>query len=222
MDAANDLPIVRVGEVDAGAVDVLDGGAGVLESGGDDGKALLGLLGDVAVVCADWPDLAFAASTILGETIGVSRVSYGTIDPDAETLTVDRDWLAPGVESLAGTLNLRDYGSFIDSLKRGEFIVIPDVEKDERTAAAAEALKSRSAGAFVNVPVIERGRLVAVLFLNNAKAREWSDEDLSLVQEIAERTRTGTERLLAVAALRHATDTAGEGSRFLARGNLVG
>jgi signal transduction histidine kinase/PAS domain-containing protein len=155
----------------------------------------------------DASDLAFAASTILGETIGVSRVSYGTIDPDAETLTVDRDWLAPGVESLAGTLNLRDYGSFIDSLKRGEFIVIPDVEKDERTASAAEALKSRSAGAFVNVPVIERGRLVAVLFLNNAKAREWSDEDLSFVQEIAERTRTGTERLLAVAALRQANAT---------------
>ena len=56
-------------------------------------------------------DLAFAASTILGETLHVSRASYGTIDPDAETLTVDRDWLAPGVELLVGTLNLRDYGS---------------------------------------------------------------------------------------------------------------
>ena len=149
-------------------------------------------------------DLAFAASTILGETLRVSRVSYGTIDPDAETLTVDRDWLAPGVESLAGTLKLRDYGSFIDSLKRGEFIAIADVDQDERTASAAEALKNRSAGAFVNVPVIEQGRLVAVLFLNNAKSRQWASEDLALVREIAERTRTATERLKAVAALRQA------------------
>ena len=31
-------------------------------------------------------DLTFAASTILGETLHVSRASYGTIDPDAETL----------------------------------------------------------------------------------------------------------------------------------------
>jgi signal transduction histidine kinase len=149
-------------------------------------------------------DLAFAASTILGETLKVSRASYGTIDPDAETLTVDRDWLAPGVESLAGTLNLRDYGSFIDSLKRGEFIAIADVDQDERTASAAEALRSRSAGAFVNVPVIEQGRLVAVLFLNNAKARKWTSEDLALVQEIAERTRTATERLKATKALHQA------------------
>jgi PAS domain S-box-containing protein len=149
-------------------------------------------------------ELAFAASTILGETLGVSRVSYGTIDHDAETLTVDRDWLAPGVESLAGTLNLRDYGSFIDSLKAGEFIAIADVDKDARTASAAAALKSRSAGAFVNVPVLEKGRLVAVLFLNNAKARDWTNDDLSLVQEIAERTRTAMERIHATNALREA------------------
>jgi signal transduction histidine kinase/PAS domain-containing protein len=152
-------------------------------------------------------DLAFAASTILGQTLKVSRVSYGTIDPDAETLTVDRDWLAPGVESLAGTLNLRDYGSFIDSLKRGEFIAIADVDQDYRTASAAQALKNRSASAFVNVPVIEQGRLVAVLFLNNAKARQWANEDLALIQEIAERTRTATERLKAAEALRQANAT---------------
>ena len=108
---------------------------------------------------------------------------------------------------LAGTPKLRDYGSFIDSLKRGEFIAIADVDQDERTISAAQALKNRSAGAFVNVPVIEQGRLVAVLFLNNAKARRWAHEDLALVQEIAERTRTATERLKAVAALRHANAT---------------
>jgi PAS domain S-box-containing protein len=156
----------------------------------------------------DDPDaLSFAASTILGEALNVSRASYGTIDPVAETLTVERDWLAPGVESLAGTLNLRDYGSFIDSLKRGEFIAIADVDQDERTASAAEALRNRSAAAFVNVPVIERGQLVAVLFLNNAKIRNWASEDLALVQEVAERTRTATERLKAVDALRQANAT---------------
>ncbi len=155
----------------------------------------------------DPADLIFAASTILGETLNVSRVSYGTIDHDAETLTVDRDWLAPGVETLAGTLNLRDYGSFIDSLKAGEFIAIDDVDFDDRTASAAAALKARSAGAFVNVPVLEKGRLMAVLFINNAKPRPWKSEDLALVQEIAERVRTATERLRATKALREANAT---------------
>jgi PAS domain S-box-containing protein len=150
----------------------------------------------------DANDLTFAASTILGETLQVSRVSYGTIDHDAETLTVEKDWLAPGVETLAGTLNLRAYGSFIDSLKAGEFIAISDVDKDPRTVSAAAALKGRGAAAFVNVPVLEKGKLAAVLFLNNAQPRNWSKADLLLVQEVAERTRTATERILGSQALR--------------------
>jgi signal transduction histidine kinase/PAS domain-containing protein len=155
----------------------------------------------------DADEVAFAASAFLGETLEVSRVSYGTIDPVAETLSIRRDWLAPGIETLAGTLNLRDYGSFIYDLKLGKLIVINDVELDERTAAAAEALKGRSAGAFVNVPVLEQGDLVAVFFLNNVDARAWSAEEIALVQEVAERTRTAAERLRVTAALRDANDT---------------
>jgi hypothetical protein len=87
------------------------------------------------------PDaIEFTAAEILGKTLKVSRAGYGTIDPVAETLHVLRDWNAPGVETLAGVVPLREYGSFIDSLKRGEFISISDVDLDERTACAASAL----------------------------------------------------------------------------------
>jgi PAS domain S-box-containing protein len=140
-------------------------------------------------------EIMYGASEVLGETLVVSRVGYGTIDPIAETLRVIRDWNAPGVESLAGTLHLRDYGSFIDDLKAGKFIAINDVDKDYRTAEAAAALKARNAGSFVNVPVIEHDRLVAVIFVNHAKARNWSVEELAFIKEVAERTRTASERL---------------------------
>jgi PAS domain S-box-containing protein len=145
--------------------------------------------------------IIFKASTILGETLGVSRVGYGTIDPVAETLTVIRDWNAPGVETLAGVLNLRDFGSFIDDLKAGKFIAIDDVEKDGRTAAAAAALQQRSAGSFVNVPVVEQDRLVAVIFVNHAEARRWSREELAFIRELAGRARTASERLRSEIAL---------------------
>jgi len=101
-------------------------------------------------------EIVYGASEVLGETLIASRVGYGTIDPVAETLHVIRDWNAPGVESLAGRLHLRDYGSFIDDLKAGKFIAISDVEHDHRTAEASAALKRRNAGSFVNVPVIEQ------------------------------------------------------------------
>ena len=150
----------------------------------------------------DWPQVQYAASEILGRSLAVSRVGYGTIDHEAETLHVERDWTAAGVDPLAGDLRLRDYGSFIDSLKRGEFISIADVRLDERTAAAADALEGRSARSFVNVPVLEQGRLVAVLFVNHAAAREWTAEEHRFIRDVAERTRTAAQRSHAEKALR--------------------
>lgn len=139
-------------------------------------------------------DITYMASEILGQALGVSRVGYGTIDPVAETLRVVRDWNAPGVQSLAGTLRLRDYGSFIDDLHDGKFIFIDNVDEDVRTAGSALALRERSAAAFVNVPVIEQNRLVAVIFVNNAEVRHWSAEELAFIKEVAERTRIASER----------------------------
>ena len=150
----------------------------------------------------DPADVQFEAARMVGEVLRVSRVGYGTIDPEAETLTVVRDWNAPGVETLAGTLRLRDYGSFIDSLKRGEFTAIPDVEKDPRTRDAADALKRRSAWSFINEPIVEQGRLVAVVYVNNAEVRDWTADELLLLREVAARTRGVSERLRAAQTVR--------------------
>ncbi len=139
-------------------------------------------------------EIVYQACEILGETLAVSRVGYGTINPIAETLHVEKDWTATGVETLAGIVHLRSYGSFIDDLKAGKFIAIDDVEQDGRTQSAAAALKSRSSASFVNVPIIEKGQLVAVIFVNEARTRSWSVEELAFVKDVAERTRIASER----------------------------
>ncbi|MGO4526009.1 PAS domain-containing protein [Microvirga sp. 2MCAF35] len=143
----------------------------------------------------DPDELSFAAAEILGRTLEVSRAGYGTVDKVAETITIARDWNAPGIKTIAGVLHFRDYGSYIENLKRGETAVIADADLDPRTAATADMLKGISAQAFINMPVTERGNLVALLFLNHAKAREWRDDELALVREVAERTRTAVARL---------------------------
>ncbi|GJE43066.1 PAS domain-containing protein [Methylobacterium soli] len=165
-----------------------------------------GLLVDLTQVIRDMKDpadIAYATAAVLGRTLGSSRVGYAAIDHDAETLHVARDWTAPGVETLAGVLALRDYGSFIDSLKRGELTVVDDVRTDARTAGpAADALERKSARTFVNVPVLELGRLVAVFFVNHGEKRNWNEGDLGLIREVADRTRTAVERARGEHALR--------------------
>ncbi len=150
----------------------------------------------------DPDELAYAATEILGKTLNVSRAGYGTINKAAETITIERDWNAPGIKTIAGTLHFRDYGSYIDELKRGETVICADADTDPRTAHTAEALKAISAHSFVNMPVTEQGNFVALLYLNHEAARSWSDEEIALLREVAERTRTAVERRRAEQTLR--------------------
>ena len=151
---------------------------------------------------SDAGQAGYDGAVVLGTTLKVSRVGYGTVDHDSGHLLVDRDWTRPGVESLSGVTPLRAYGTFIDSLRRGEFIAIKDVHADPRTADAAGALEARHARAFVNVPVLERGRLVAVLFVNDDKVHDWTPDELRFIQEAAARTRTAVERASTESILR--------------------
>ena len=139
-------------------------------------------------------DLGFAAAEILGRVMEVSRVGYGTIDRLNETIGIERDWNAPGIASLAGTLHFRNYGSYIEDLKAGETVAIADAYADPRTRDTADALHAISAQSFINLPVTEHGGFVALLYLNNATAREWPPEELAFVREVAERTRDAVER----------------------------
>ena len=152
-------------------------------------------------------EIAFAASEILGAALGVSRVGYGVIDTVSETISIERDWNAPGVRSLAGVLNFRDYGSYIENLKRGETVAIADARLDARTRDTADALEAISARSFVNMPLVEQGRFVALFYANHAAPRAWSDGDFVLMREVADRVRVATERARAETSLQTLNET---------------
>ncbi|WP_292860121.1 GAF domain-containing protein [Mesorhizobium sp.] len=164
-------------------------------------SAALADLGEAVREIEDPDDLAYAAAEIIGRELDVSRAGYGTIDLARETISIERDWNAPGIKSLAGVLHFRDYGSYIDDLKQGITVVCEDADKDERTSHTAQALKAISAQSFINMPVTERGGFVALLYLNHDRPRHWSEEEIGFVREMAERTRTAVERRRAQAEL---------------------
>ena len=164
-------------------------------------RAALVELGDIFRRQDDPDEISFAAAELIGRTLGVSRAGYGLVDRIAETITITRDWNAPGVYSLAGVLRFRDFGSYIDDLKRGETAVVTDARLDGRTSLTASALEAISARAFVNMPLTEQEGLVALLYLNHAEARAWPEDELRFIREIAERTREATERRRAEKAL---------------------
>ncbi|MBD3837007.1 GAF domain-containing protein [Brevundimonas sp.] len=150
----------------------------------------------------DPAEIAQTSAALLAEALGVSRVGYGVMDTEAETVTIERDFNAPGVQSLAGVIRFRDFGDYIEDLARGDVVVLDDAGADPRVADGGVALDRISARALINLPLMERGKVVALLFVNNATPRRWSEGEVALVREVAERVRTATERARGRLALR--------------------
>ncbi len=159
-------------------------------------------LNDAIRDLTDPAEIAQASARILAEALKVSRVGYGVMDTRAETVTIERDYNAPGVMSIAGVIHFRDFGDYIEDLARGDVVVFDDGGSDPRVTDGGAALDGISARALINLPLIERGEVVALLFVNNAAPRHWSQDDIALVREVAERVRTATERARATVALR--------------------
>lgn len=146
--------------------------------------------------------ISSVAGEIVGETLGADFVGYGLVDPVAETITVESDWTTPDAVSLKGVAHFRDYGIYIDDLKAGRTVVVRDAYNDPRTCKFADALAKRSAIAFVNTPIQEQGALVALLYVSQANARQWSEDELSFVREVAARVRSSAERARSDQALK--------------------
>lgn len=146
---------------------------------------------------------------MLGRHLSASRVGYGEVDPTEKFLLVERDWAASGTQGPVGRYSLNDVGSQItDELKAGRTIRIDDASTDPRTAkleVAAEFLRSGSR-AMVIVPLIRDGRFAAALYVHQAEPRHWNDIEVTLVEDVAERTWTAVQRTKTEAALRESEE----------------
>ncbi|WP_245951447.1 response regulator [Paracidovorax anthurii] len=155
----------------------------------------------------DPADMAYEASRLLGEALDVGRAGYGDIDAGTRTLHIARDWTAPGIRSAQGPHHLPDYGSFVEDLLRGHIVVIADTATHESTAPHPEPMAAVQTRALVNLPLIEGGRLVAMLFINHPVPRVWTPPELAFIRAVAHRTRMAVQRRLAERQLRALADT---------------
>jgi two-component sensor histidine kinase/PAS domain-containing protein len=158
-------------------------------------------LGDRLRDLRDPGAIARTAAEVIGRALGADRAGYGAVDADEATIRIERDWTGgPQVASVAGEHRLPDYWSgFADALRRGEVVAVGDVAADPRTAAFAGNFAAVGVRAFMHAPVVERGRVAALLFVHDAAPREWSAEEVSFVRGAAERAWAVAERARAEA-----------------------
>jgi len=90
-----------------------------------------------------------------------------------------------------------------DALLRGETIVVCDVQTDPRLGDDDRAsFQSRQIAAFVGAPLLKDGRLIAAFGANQDRPRVWKAAEITLINDVAERTWDAVERARAEAAIR--------------------
>ena len=85
-------------------------------------------------------------------------------------------------------------------MQRGKTVVNYDSKTDSRTAADyAHVYDPTGERAYVAVPLMREGRWVASLWSSDDRPRQWTKEEVALLQTVAERTWTAIEKLRAEA-----------------------
>lgn len=166
-------------------------------------QAFLLSLSDMLRPVGDPVEVQRIATRMLGQHLNASRVFYVVVGDDGDTAAILNDY-TNGVPSRTGRYSLTAFSSYaLGEWRAGRTASSNDVNDDPRySEAEREAYASVSTRAGFGVPLIKEGRLVALLGVNQAVPRRWSDEDIGLAGEVAERTWTAVERAHAEAALR--------------------
>jgi PAS domain S-box-containing protein len=143
------------------------------------------------------PQVLRRVSEMLGQHFGVDRVGYGHVDEHLDSIEYDVCWAREGTAPLLGTFPASAFGQkVIDRLRGGDTVAMADVRDNPLTADEA-ALKTSAevdTRAVLVVPLSKAGRLRTIVYLNQGPAREWQPGEISLMEEVAERTRELIER----------------------------
>jgi PAS domain S-box-containing protein len=144
----------------------------------------------------------------IGAFLGLSRCHFAEIDDAAGVGVITHDWHLEGLRSIATGQAHRIVDFFTDELYRatraGEVIVVRDTLLDPRTDHEhSVALNIRS---YITAPLVKDGQWRFMVSISNPVPRDWRDDEIELIRELAARIWLGLERARAEEALRRRED----------------
>ncbi len=162
-------------------------------------RAALIEIGDQLRDLATVADMVRVTTAIVGRTLGLARCGLAELVGEGGDVTIDADWTADGVPSLAGRHRMDDYGDIGRELLRGETLAIADTHADPRTVADRARWSAIGVRAQVNIPMQTRGRTLALFIVHDSKPRTWSIDVIAFLRNVADRLTAAIERVRAEA-----------------------
>ncbi len=164
-------------------------------------------LSDALRPLVDSVEIENLTAQLVGEYFEVANAHYAQVVSEAneDYLVVHRGYVAPGARSLAGRYRLSDFPGVGAERFAAHTLIVDRVADDGRlTEKERASCVAIGIGAFMIVPLLNRGRLVAQLSLYNPAPRTWTQGEAQFLEGIAERTRDALERARAEVALKQA------------------
>lgn len=158
-------------------------------------------LSDALRSIADPIAIEAAVTQIAMNYFAVDRCYYCTIVDD--NAIINHDALQGELGSVAGTYPLNSFALFKKAVDEGRPFVVHDANTadilDEGLRKLCLQLQVVS---FIDVPVIKNGKAVGIFCLVQSAPRNWTETEIRLTAETAERTWAAVERARAEGALR--------------------
>lgn len=169
--------------------------------------AFLRWLTDTVIDMRDADQIVATTERMLGEYLGASRVAFAEVTPDGVYATVRQEW-APGLPSLVGVHRLADFGPTVAAeFHAGHTHVSRDAVAESAPGAGLDAVRRYRIGSGISVPVLVDGRLASVIVVHQEGPRDWTEDDIALTRQVADRMSSEIERARAEQALRQANET---------------
>jgi PAS domain S-box-containing protein len=151
--------------------------------------------------CETAAQISLVASEILGLALNCSRAGYAAVG--AQNTAVEADWADGTVASLGGRHEFAALGAaYVEHMMAGHVVVACDVRSHPLMAEGRDHWERIQARAVINVPLLDDGALAAMVYAHQSRPRDWTAEEVQLLQEVADRIWEAMGRARAVEALR--------------------
>lgn len=159
-------------------------------------------LADALRPLTDASEIQAIAARILGKSLRATRVIYIEVVSEGEAVIVHHNY-TNGVAELSGQYRLEDYRrNLIADHQAGQTQIVTDIPDNPKYTDAEKArYRELDIAAHIDVPLIKNNQFVALLAVHQSTPRQWTETEVKLVEETAERTWAALERARAEAAL---------------------
>ncbi len=166
-------------------------------------QAFLLRLSDALRPLGDAADIQGEVTRLLRERFDVGWCYYLDFNEELAKGVVLRDAHRESLTSLVGTHDLSDIPQFIEHCKSGQILIVPNYAASPLwSPRVVERYGAMGIKSLLGAPLLKGGGLRAMLLMTDTKERDWSEDAVILLGEVADRTWDAVERARAEAALK--------------------